>query len=49
MWFMRRVRIGESWLKCFTAEGFYQVINKLSRIPIPPNTGDFRSPSGRIN
>jgi len=44
----RRVRIGESWLKRFTAEGFYQVINKLSRVPIPPNTGDFRLIDRRV-
>ena len=44
----RRVRIGESCLKRFTAEGFYQVINKLSRVPIPPNTGDFRLIDRRV-
>jgi len=44
----RRVRIGESWLKRFTAEGFYQVINKLSRVPIPPNTGDLRLIDRRV-
>lgn len=44
----RRVRIGESWFKRFTAGGFYQVINKLSRVPIPPNTGDFRLIDRRV-
>lgn len=44
----RRVRIGESWFKRFTAEGFYQVINKLSRVSIPPNTGDFRLIDRRV-
>jgi glycosyltransferase involved in cell wall biosynthesis len=44
----RRVRIGESCLKRFTAGGFYQVINKLSRVPIPPNTGDFRLIDRRV-
>ena len=44
----RRVRIGESWFKRFSAEGFYQVINKLSRVSIPPNTGDFRLIDRRV-
>jgi glycosyltransferase involved in cell wall biosynthesis len=44
----RRVRIGESWFKRLTAEGFYQVINKLSRVSIPPNTGDFRLIDRRV-
>jgi glycosyltransferase involved in cell wall biosynthesis len=44
----RRVRIGESWFKRFSAEGFYQVINKLSRVTIPPNTGDFRLIDRRV-
>jgi glycosyltransferase involved in cell wall biosynthesis len=44
----RRVRIGESWFKRFTAESFYQVINKLSRVTIPPNTGDFRLIDRRV-
>ncbi|MDF5708950.1 MAG: glycosyltransferase family 2 protein [Nostoc sp. S4] len=38
----RRSRQGESWIKRFTASAFYKTIGKLSRIPIPPNTGDFR-------
>ncbi|MDZ8183687.1 MAG: glycosyltransferase family 2 protein [Nostoc sp. ChiSLP02] len=38
----RRSRQGESWTKRFTASAFYQTISKLSQIPIPPNTGDFR-------
>lgn len=44
----RLVRIGESWFKRFSAEGFYQVINKLSRVSIPPNTGDFRLIDRRV-
>jgi len=39
---MRRKRQGESWLKKVTAKAFYQIIGKLSPIPIPSNTGDFR-------
>ncbi|ODS62970.1 MAG: glycosyl transferase family 2 [Arenimonas sp. SCN 70-307] len=38
----RTARDGESWLKRFTAAGFYRVIQRLSRTPIPPDTGDFR-------
>lgn len=38
----RRSRQGESWLKRFTAQGFYNTIGKMSRVPIPSNTGDFR-------
>ena len=38
----RKSRSGESWLKRFTANSFYQTIGKMSPIPIPANTGDFR-------
>ncbi len=38
----RRSRQGESWLKRFSANAFYQTIGKMSRVPIPHNTGDFR-------
>lgn len=39
---VRRSRQGESWLKRLTANGFYWVIEQLSQVPIPRNTGDFR-------
>jgi len=39
---VRRSRRGESWLKRFTANGFYWVIDQLSQVRIPRNTGDFR-------
>jgi len=39
---VRRSRRGESWLKRLTANGFYWVIDQLSQVPIPRNTGDFR-------
>lgn len=39
---VRRTRQGESWIKQFTAEGFYRVIDRLSKVNIPRNTGDFR-------
>jgi glycosyltransferase involved in cell wall biosynthesis len=38
----RRRRAGESWLKRSTAALFYRIMGRLSRVPIPPNTGDFR-------
>lgn len=38
----RKSRRGESWLKRKTAEWFYAIISRISNIPIPPNTGDYR-------
>ena len=35
-------RSGETWLKKSTAHAFYHVINFISRVTIPKNTGDFR-------
>jgi glycosyltransferase involved in cell wall biosynthesis len=43
----RQVRDGESWLKRATAAAFYRVIGRMSRIPIPADTGDFRLLSPR--
>ena len=40
-------RAGESWLKRVTAHGFYRVIGRLSKTPIPQDTGDFRLLSPR--
>jgi glycosyltransferase involved in cell wall biosynthesis len=45
---VRRTRQGESWIKKFTANAFYQVIDRLSQVPIPPNTGDFRLMDRRV-
>lgn len=45
---MRQSRQGESWLKRFTANAFYQTIGKMSRVSIPPNTGDFRLLDRRV-
>lgn len=39
---VRRSRQGESWLKKFTADTFYRIISRMSRVSIPRNTGDFR-------
>jgi glycosyltransferase involved in cell wall biosynthesis len=39
---VRQSRQGESWLKKKTADYFYSFIGKISTIPIPANTGDYR-------
>jgi polyisoprenyl-phosphate glycosyltransferase len=44
----RRSREGETWLKRFTANAFYRSIAKISRVPIPNNTGDFRLLDRRV-
>jgi dolichol-phosphate mannosyltransferase len=38
----RRARKGESWLKRLTARFFYRIINKITSVDIPLDTGDFR-------
>ena len=43
----RRHRAGENWLKRATAYGFYRVMNRLSDVPIPVDTGDYRLLSRR--
>lgn len=35
-------RDGETWLKKFTAHVFYRMLRQLTRVDIPPDTGDFR-------
>ncbi|WP_454829320.1 glycosyltransferase family 2 protein [Pseudoxanthomonas wuyuanensis] len=40
-------REGESWLKRATAHTFYRFIGRLSKTPIPADTGDFRLLSPR--
>ncbi len=35
-------RLGETWFKKFSAAVFYKIINRISRVDIPLNTGDFR-------
>jgi glycosyltransferase involved in cell wall biosynthesis len=39
---VRITRDGESWLKRASAHIFYRVINRMSNVEIPPDTGDFR-------
>ncbi len=38
----RRTRAGESWFKRSSASLFYRLLNSISRVEIPPDTGDFR-------
>ena len=40
-------REGEGWLKRATAHGFYRLIGRMSKTPIPRDTGDFRLLSPR--
>ncbi|HEY2346024.1 MAG TPA: glycosyltransferase family 2 protein [Xanthomonadaceae bacterium] len=44
---MRLEREGEGWFKRASAHAFYRVIGRLSRTPIPRDTGDFRLLSRR--
>jgi glycosyltransferase involved in cell wall biosynthesis len=39
---VREERKGESWFKLFTAKLFYRLINRLTEVDIPLDTGDFR-------
>lgn len=38
----RKSRSGESWLKQMTANSFYRIIQNMTPIKIPQDTGDFR-------
>ena len=38
----RKIREGESHFKLFTAKMFYKILNNLSSVEIPKDTGDFR-------
>lgn len=38
----RRFRKGDSWMKKYSALGFYRIIGMLSSTDIPKNSGDFR-------
>ncbi|MGB8856345.1 MAG: glycosyltransferase family 2 protein [Burkholderiales bacterium] len=38
----RTSRMGETWLKKATASAFYRLIQNVSRVQIPADTGDFR-------
>ena len=44
----REQRVGESWHKKMTANLFYRFINRLSDVPIPLDTGDYRMITKKI-
>ena len=44
----RNERPGESAFKLATARGFYRILNRLSDVPIPLDTGDFRLMSRNV-
>jgi glycosyltransferase involved in cell wall biosynthesis len=44
----RTARRGESWFKRRSAEAFYRVLSRLTDVPIPKDTGDFRLMSRRV-
>jgi glycosyltransferase involved in cell wall biosynthesis len=44
----RRVRAGETWLKCTTAHLFYRLMRRTGRVKLPADTGDFRLMSRRV-
>lgn len=45
---VRRTRKGESKFKLFTAQIFYRIIKRLTKVSIPVDTGDFRLMSRRV-
>lgn len=45
---VRLSREGESWLKRASAHAFYRIINRMSDVEIPADTGDFRLLSRRV-
>lgn len=45
---VRRQRKGESWFKRTTASVFYRLINRITEIDIPLDTGDFRLIDRRV-
>lgn len=44
----RQARKGESPLKKLTARMFYRIMNRITQIPIPVDTGDFRIMNKRV-
>ncbi|TWT14573.1 glycosyltransferase family 2 protein [Planomicrobium sp. CPCC 101079] len=38
----RRSRAGETWFKKWSSESYYNLLKKVSSIPVQSNTGDFR-------
>lgn len=44
----RSSRLGETWLKRWTAHAFYRAFNRIADVPIPADVGDFRLLSRRV-
>jgi len=44
----RKSREGESWLKKFTSKMYYKTLQRVTRIPIQEDTGDFRLLDRRV-
>lgn len=44
----RRSRAGESWLKRTTSSAYYRLLQRLTRVPIQRDTGDFRLLDRRV-
>ena len=45
---VRTDRQGETWFKLWSAKAFYRIINRLSDVTIPLDTGDFRLMDRRV-
>lgn len=45
---LRTYRPGETHFKLWTAKLFYRLFNRVSKVPIPPDVGDFRLMSRRV-
>lgn len=43
----RRSRVGDTWTKRLSAHLFYRLLNRISQVKIPEDTGDFRLMSRR--
>lgn len=41
-------REGETWFKKVSARGFYRLLLRVTDVPIPPDTGDFRLMSSQV-
>src|SRR5262245_4696354 len=44
----RRSRSGENWFKLASARSFYRWLSRLTDVPIPEDTGDFRLMNRRV-
>lgn len=45
---VRGERQGETWFKRASAQAFYSLIGRITSVPIPADTGDFRLMSRRV-